>query len=104
MNGQLALFDESPSSDDETKVDKISESQRHVLRGLFRQLGITTARDQFEVVESTTGQRISSVNELTAANAALLIFLLPERIKSLTRPNTGNAWDDREEETWIDKL
>ena len=82
----------------------VSESQQKALRDLFQQLGVLSAREQFKVVEDVTGQRIGTVHELLASNAQVLILRLPARIRVRGTKATGNAWADREEETWIDKL
>jgi hypothetical protein len=105
MNDTLPLFPESPTSPNTSEgLGLLTESQRMALRGFFEQLGLSTAKEQFAVVEEITGQRLSKVHELTERNAMMLIFQLPGRIRSSTRANTGNAWADREEDTWIDKL
>jgi hypothetical protein len=105
MDDTLPLFPDSPAQPTEVLGPRtVTESQRKVLRGFFDQLGLSTAREQFSVVEEITGQRIGKVQELTEQNAMMLIFQLPNRIKSATQVNTGNAWADREQNTWIDKL
>ena len=105
MSDTFPLFDEvAPLAIEVDKIETITDSQRTALRGLFEQLNVASARGQFDLVEEITGQRISRVQDLYSRNAMLLIFQLPERIKSMTRPNSGNAWADREEDTWIDKL
>lgn len=105
MNDLLPLFgdDETPKP---TNVEepRITDSQRHVLRNLFGELGVTSAREQFDVVEEITGQRISSVSDLLASNAQILIYQLPARTRSKRRVVTGNDWADREKDTWIDNL
>ena len=82
----------------------MSDSQRQVLRGLFASLGVASARDQFALVEELTGQRIHAVSDLDERAAGALIIRLRHRSKSVAQPNTGDAWADREEDTWIDKL
>lgn len=78
--------------------------QRETIRELFAVLGVTAARTQFAMVEELTGVRISSVSELTVQPANVLIH----RLRALsTQPDpsrTGNAWIDRDEPTWIDRM
>lgn len=106
MSNALPLFpDENVPLDATRPSDKtIGESQRSALRALFEQLGVSDAKGQFQVVEEVTGQRIRSVNELLASNAQVLIHQLPARILNRGKKNTGNAWADRDEDTWIDNL
>lgn len=105
MSDPLPLFaEESASAEPNKTAGLMTASQRRSLKELFGQLGLTTAREQFEVVEEVTGQQISAVAELLASNAQTLIYQLPARIQSQKRIVTGNDWADREEDTWIDKL
>ena len=104
MSDFLPIFDDETTKPQEQPVETITESQRIAIRGAFVQLGIVDARGQFEIVEELTGHRITAVAQLEARHAQTLIYRLGDRVKSAGRKNTGNAWDDREEDTWIDKL
>ncbi|GAA4742139.1 hypothetical protein GCM10025783_11810 [Amnibacterium soli] len=82
----------------------MSDRQRESLRAAFAQLGVTAAKDQFALVETLTGQRISSPRELGAQQAQALLIQLRRRSEQAGQTFTGNAWADRQEDTWIDKL
>jgi hypothetical protein len=105
MNDLLSLFNDHGShSSDGAALDTISAAQRSAIRSAFARLGILDARSQFAVVEELTGQRITSVGDLKARHAQTLIYGLEGRVANAVRKNTGNSWDDREQDTWIDKL
>ncbi|WP_454130537.1 hypothetical protein [Microbacterium aurum] len=105
-----SLFDLSqPDVDDRATpppaaVPMMSADQRTKIRALFGELGITTAREQFGVVKELTGTTITSVADLTAATAHRLVERLAARVRDVGKTRTGNSWDDREEDTWIDRL
>lgn len=82
----------------------MTDSVRGQLRLAFAKLGVATARDQFDVVAELTGLRISSVLDLTQRQAQTLLISLTRRVESAGTRRTGNAWADRDEDTWIDKL
>ena len=82
----------------------MTDGQRSEIRELFAQLDIVTAVRQFDVTAELTGVRIAAVGELDAATASRLIGGLERRVQNAARVTTGNAWDDREEDTWIDRL
>lgn len=106
MSDLLPLFEakDAPEPPNASKPT-ITSSQRDALRKLFSELGGGgTAREQFALVEEISGQRISSVGELLASSARVLIYQLPARIQSKNGVATGNDWADREDDTWIDKL
>ncbi|MDE0547430.1 hypothetical protein [Microbacterium sp. C7(2022)] len=105
MSDLLSVFDDNDDSESASvRPLQMTDRQRSEIRELFARLDIPTAARQFEVTAELTGVRISSVGELDAATAHRLIGALKRRAEALGRVTTGNSWDDREEETWIDRL
>lgn len=105
MTEPLDLFAEPVEPHVEvTPVSMMRTEQREEIRSLFGSLGLTTAREQFELVNTLIGVRLNSVTELDATNASVLIHRLGMRVESRSKSSTGNAWADREEDTWIDRL
>lgn len=82
----------------------MTEAQRAEIRGLFGRLGVRDAVTQFGVTEELTGTRISAPAQLDAATAQRLIAGLQKRIVNSGRDRAGSSWDNREEDTWIDRL
>ena len=106
MDDLLPLFDGESTSPSAPApgTNVLTESQREALKKSFAALGVTDARGQFAIVEELTGMRITSVLQLQERSAQTLIHRLSDKVNSVGRKNTGNTWDDREEDTWIDKL
>lgn len=102
-SGLFDLDDQMPLKE-EPASSPLSPTQRQTIRELFAQLGVTDARAQFDMVAELTGVRITSVKDLEAGPANVLMQMLRGRIARSGRANTGNAWADREEDTWIDRL
>jgi hypothetical protein len=102
-SGLFDLDDSVPAANDAAPTPMIT-LQRQTIRELFAQIGVVDARAQFDVVAELTGVRIASVAELEAGPANVLIQMLRGRAARSGRPSTGNAWADREEDTWIDLL
>ena len=105
MADEFSLFDfavqgESPNRGPEM----ITPEQRIRIRDAFSQLAVADARTQFEIVYQLTAQRVRSPSELQARHAQLLIEKLADRLRTQKIERTGNTWDDRDEETWIDRL
>lgn len=92
--GEFTLAGPAPMTDD----------QRAAIRSHFHELGISDAKAQFAVVKELTGTTIQSVRELSGLTAHRLIGGLRKRVQNAHKVHTGNAWDDREEDTWIDRL
>jgi hypothetical protein len=105
MSNALDIFDEVPTrpTDPSSVPSMMTAPQRDAIRSGFAELGVSTATDQFAMVLELTGRHITSVAQLEARHAQTLIYGLEEKVRTLGRKNTGSAWDDREEDTWIDK-
>ena len=104
-SGATSLFDLEDSSEPPSRqVLLMTDQQRLEIRSLFGQIGVGDAARQFAITEELTGTRIRSVGELDSATAHRLISGLRLRITDSGKPRTGNAWDDREDDTWIDRL
>lgn len=104
MNEMLPIFDDQVTTLSPSSPETVTASQRQALKSAFEKLGVRDARAQFRIVEELTGQRIEAVRELESRHAQTLIHRLADRVNSVGRINTGNAWDDREADTWIDNL
>ncbi len=100
------LFDlnESASQDAVATPALMTSVQRETIRDLFAKIGVTSAREQFDMVAELTGVQITSVAQLEVGGANLLIHMLRGRASRAHRVNTGNSWADRDEDTWIDRL
>lgn len=106
MSDLLSVFDDEDDDTEPTSARPLpmTEGQRSEIRGLFARLDVSTAALQLDATAELTGVRISSVGELDAATAHRLIGALKRRVVSSGRVISGNSWDDREEDTWIDRL
>lgn len=104
MDDGLFDFNDYEPQHEEFRSRALTPAQRLGIRDLFAQLGVTEARAQFELVAELTGVRITAVHELDAATANVLIPMLRGAVARAGHANTGNAWADREEDTWIDRL
>lgn len=104
MDGGLFDLEDPVSDGAEPAPAPMTTSQRQTIRDLFEKLGVADARSQFDVVAELIGVQITSVGQLEADKASLLIYMLNGRASRSHRVNTGNTWADREEDTWIDRL
>ena len=106
MSDLLSVFDDYDDDAEPTSARPLpmTDGQRSEIRALFAALDIGSAALQFEATAELTGVRITSVGDLDAATAHRLIGALQRRVRSSGRVTTGKSWDDREEDTWIDRL
>ncbi|REJ08751.1 hypothetical protein DY023_00220 [Microbacterium bovistercoris] len=105
MMSTLSLFDE-PADDQVPTMRELPmyDSQRREIRELFAALGLTTAPEQFAVVEELISVRLRAVTDLNREDARRLLSRLQSRVQTSRRASTGDSWADRDEDTWIDKL
>ncbi len=106
MSDLLPIFNDDGTDAEPTGIRPLpmTGEQRSEIRELFAALDVATAARQFQVTAELTGVQITSVGELNAVTAQRLIGALKRRVQSSGRVKTGNSWDDREEDTWIDRL
>jgi len=81
----------------------IKTEQIQAIRDAFEKAGVVGQDDRRALIESVVVREVSSLRELQAVDARRIL----QRIEGLRRhkpTSTGSAWDNREEDTWIDKL
>ena len=83
---------------------QMTPEQRSEIRALFSALGITTAQEQFDLVSVLVGVKLRAVSDLDSKSAAALVPRLQKRLETRSKSATGNSWNDRDEDTWIDNL
>lgn len=101
------LFDLSPNGESvpETRTSEppITESQVQRLRDAFAAAGINSMDERQSLIESCTVHSVTSIRELRARDVRPILKRIEAHAKG-PRPTSGSAWDNREEDTWIDKL
>lgn len=79
----------------------IKPEQIQEIRDAFEKAGVVSQDDRKALIESVVIGEVASLRELKAVDARRILL----RINGLHSPtSTGSAWDNREEDTWIDKL
>lgn len=81
----------------------ISPEQVAAIRAAFDKAGISDIGDRQEVVQSCVIRRISNIRELYSREVRQVLTRI-EGWGRMSEETTGSAWDNREEDTWIDKL
>ncbi len=81
----------------------ISLGQIATIRTAFDSAGIADMAERQEVIQSCVIRRISNIRELYSREARQVLALI-ERWGRKSESTSGSAWDNREEDTWIDKL
>jgi DNA polymerase-3 subunit epsilon len=81
----------------------IKPEQIQAIRDAFAKAGVDSQDDRKALIESVVVREVASLRELQGVDAQRIL----QRIEGLARPksaSTGSAWDNRDEDTWIDKL
>lgn len=100
----LFFFDETPR----TIVEPIREmpikaEQIKDLEHAFAEAGLTTFQSQRAIISSCVVRPFESLGDLLAKDYRPILKRLEGRQSPVQRP-VGSAWDNREGDTWIDKL
>ena len=105
MNDGLFDLDQLRQAPSPQKPDPVPAQERQIdqIRTLFESAGIEQQEDRRSFVESVIGAPAAGLRSLSRFQALQVIDALSRRV-STPRGTEGSAWDDREEETWIDRL
>lgn len=82
----------------------IRTEQVTAIREAFTAAGIGSLAERKEIAQSCVVRPLSSLRELTAAEAHRLLKRIRDNANAKPRASGASAWDLREEDTWIDKL
>jgi DNA polymerase-3 subunit epsilon len=102
MSDALFDFDEPDPSPSASELP-VREGQVVQIRREFERLGITGQEERQAVIESTVLRSVRSLSSLTALEARRILAILGKRMPG-GQNVSGSSWDNREEDTWIDKL
>lgn len=81
----------------------ISPEQIASIRSAFDAAGIADMGERQEIIQSCVIRKISNIRELYSRDVRQVLARI-EGWGSKSAPTSGSAWDNREEDTWIDKL
>lgn len=71
------------------------------IREAFDKAGVAEQEERKSLINSVLIRDVASLRELHAVEVRRILQAIEQRSKP---KSTGSAWDDREEDTWIDKL
>lgn len=78
--------------------DQIAE-----VRSAFEAAGITDQTERHAIVQSAVTRPVESLRDLKATDVRHVLARITARASAATS-GTGSAWDQREDDTWIDRL
>jgi DNA polymerase-3 subunit epsilon len=81
----------------------IKPEQIQLIREAFEKAGVVTQDERKALIESVLVREVASLRELKAVDARRILQRIAG-LRSRKPESSGSAWDNREEETWIDKL
>lgn len=81
----------------------IRREQIQAIRDAFAKAGVASQDDRKALIESVVVHEVASLRELKAVEAGRILQRI-NGLRSSKAASAGSAWDNREEDTWIDKL
>jgi hypothetical protein len=105
VSGDLSLFGDEPSEEAAEPVPADASIAGWLvddIRAALTARGLTTMAERQHAIEVAVGRPVASLRSLTRAEALRVLALLA----SAPAPQQGStsAWDDRDGDTWIDRL
>lgn len=105
VNDEPGLFDiptsQAPEAPEALRELPIRPEQIQQIREAFDNAGVTDQDERKSLINSVLIRDVASWRELHAVEVRRILQAIEQRSKP---KSTGSAWDDREEDTWIDKL
>ncbi|WP_166390120.1 hypothetical protein [Nocardioides ochotonae] len=105
MTMDTPLFgDEMPSTPpvaSTTTHDPVSDWQVDLLRKALDARELTNQNARRALVEEHAGRSLTSLRDLTSEEALQVITALGRKAAPA---QSGSSWDEREDDTWIDRL
>lgn len=99
--GLFDLEDEAASSAFEEPA--ITDQQILSIRRAFEEAGISSMEERQQLIESCVVRPVARLRDLQARDVRRVLKRISDQ-QHRTAPKTGSAWDNRDEDTWIDKL
>jgi len=99
------LFGDEPTTPEpvaQPTAPPISDWQVDLLRKALDARGLTSMADRQAAIETAAGREVPSLRALTQEEALGILNQFGQEPPK--RSSSGSAWDDREADTWIDRL
>lgn len=101
--GLFAVQDNSQSAPQQIEEMLISNEQVAMIRQAFDDAKISRMPERQELIQSCMIRPITNIRMLYAREVNVILRRI-KSARSTDLPLAGSAWDNREEDTWIDKL
>lgn len=104
MQDNLSLFGDEPEKPAEAEAGPtpIADWIVQRLREGLDARGLASMTERQRMIESAAGRPVESLRSLTYQEGLRVLAVLDQGEPD--RRSSGTAWDDREEDTWIDRL
>ena len=105
MSDELSLFGDDPAEPPPVAPPTsppASDWQVDLLRKALDGRGLTEMADRQQAIETAAGRPVESLRALTQEEALSVLNRLGQA--PAKKPAGTSAWDDRDEDTWIDRL
>lgn len=106
MSPHDGLFDlpsNAPGPVAEATDSPISPRQVEQLRAAFDGAAIISMDERQKIIAESTGRRVENIRQLFSREVITILSHIDRTGRLIEKPQSS-AWDDREEDTWIDKL
>lgn len=102
QNEELFEYAEG-SSEPPYEEPLVTDNQIASIRNTFDDAKITSMKERRELIEEVVMRPVANVRDLYARDVRRVIHRIKAK-QHKRQPEGGSAWDNRDEDTWIDKL
>ncbi|WP_091607344.1 hypothetical protein [Arthrobacter koreensis] len=101
--GLFNLVEEEETSASSPADAPLTEEQIEAIRRAFTEAGLDSMQERQELIEACTARPVTNIRELRAQDYRRVLKRISEK-RQPSASTSGSAWDNRDEDTWIDKL
>lgn len=99
------MFGDEPTTPEpvaQSTAPPVSDWQVDLLRKALDARGLTSMVERQTAIEAAAGREVPSLRALTQEEALAILNQFGQEPQR--RSSSGSAWDERDEDTWIDRL
>lgn len=82
--------------------DRLADWQVVAMRKALDDAGVSSMAERQQLIEGYVGRPVAALHDLSVVEARTVLEALTSRNRS--QPNAQSGWDERDGDTWIDRL
>ncbi|MGO2069231.1 hypothetical protein [Glutamicibacter arilaitensis] len=104
MDEYLFTLGDAPTNESFPRDALANKLEIQEIRQAFDKAGISHQLDRQHLIVQALGRNVQALTEVKSSEVKTIVYRILDSIAGEQAKSTRSAWDDRDEDTWIDKL